>query len=62
MKSEERSKTRPFIKNNTPNGHIDEDKPQKGIRQRKDEKYLGESYYHHIECSVTNSLGALMWR
>ena len=26
------------------------------------EKYLGESYYHRIKCSIANSLTALMWR
>ena len=25
-------------------------------------KYLRESYYYHIECSVTNSLTALIWK
>ena len=25
-------------------------------------KYLGESYYHHIECSAANFLVALIWR
>ena len=25
-------------------------------------KYLRESCYHRIECSVTNSLAAFMWR
>ena len=25
-------------------------------------KYLRESYYHRIECSVTISLAAFMWR
>ena len=26
------------------------------------EKYLGESCYHHIKCSIANSLAAFMWR
>ena len=26
------------------------------------EKYLRKSYYHRIECSVTNSLAIVMWR
>ena len=31
-------------------------------RRRGTQKYLGESCYHHIECTVASFLTALMWR
>ena len=39
---------------------MDKDKYQEGTGQRKATKYLRKSYYHHIKCSATNSLAALM--
>ena len=36
------------------------DKYQEGTTQRKAMKYLRESCYHHIKCSATISLAALM--
>ena len=50
------------IKSNTPEDFIDKDKHHKSIGQREAKKYLRESCYHHIECSATNSLTALMWK
>ena len=41
---------------------IDKNTDHKGTRQRETMKYLKESCYHHIKCSVTNSLTALMWK
>ena len=32
----------------------------KRTRKMGTQKYLRENYYHHIECSVANSLAALM--
>ena len=39
---------------------IDKDMHCERIGQMGAKKYLGESYYHHIKCSVTNSMTALM--
>ena len=41
---------------------IDKNTDHKGTRQRETMKYLKESCYHHIKCSVTNFLTALMWK
>ena len=48
------------IKSNIPDRSMDKDKYQEGTGQRKATKYLRKSYYHHIKCSATNSLAALM--
>ena len=48
------------IKSNVLDNSIDEDKYQEGTGQRKAMKYLRESCYHRIKCSVANSLTALM--
>ena len=55
-----RSKGVVAIKSNVMDHSMDEDKYQKGTRQRKAMKYLRESYYHRIECFAANSLAALM--
>ena len=39
---------------------IDKDTHHEGTGQRGTMKYLRESCYHRIECSITNSLTALM--
>ena len=38
----------------------DRDVRHKRTRKMGTQKYLRENYYHHIECSVANSLAALM--
>ena len=38
----------------------DKDMHHKRTRKMETQKYLRESCYYHIECSVTNSLTALM--
>ena len=43
-----------------PGSSSDKDVPYKRTRRMGTQKYLRESCYHHIECSVTNSLAALM--
>ena len=48
------------IKSNVPDNSIDKDKYQEGTGQREAIKYLRESYYHCIECSIVNTLAALM--
>ena len=41
---------------------IDNDTHHEGIGQKRTMKYLRESCYYHIECFVTDSLVALMWK
>ena len=41
---------------------IDNDTHHEGIGQRGTMKYLREICYYHIECFVTDSLVALMWK
>ena len=53
-------KMRYDIKSNVPNGSTNEDKYLEGTRQREAMKYLRESCYDRIKCSVTNSLAVLM--
>ena len=48
------------IKSNVLENSIDKDKYQEGPGQREAIKYLRESCYHDIECSVANLLAALM--
>ena len=48
------------IKSNVSENSIDKDKYQEGTGQREAIKYLRESCYHDIECSVANLLAALM--
>ena len=48
------------IQGNVPRDSIDKDIHHEGTRQRGTIKYLRESYNHRIECSVANSLAALM--
>ena len=48
------------IKSNVLENSIDKDKYQEGTGQREAIKYLQESCYHDIECSVANLLAALM--
>ena len=38
----------------------DRDVPHKRTRRMETQKYLRESYNHHIECFIANSLAALM--
>ena len=49
-------------RNNVPRDSIDKDTHHESTGQRKAIKYLRESCYHRIECSATNSIGALMWK
>ena len=32
------------------------------MRKKKTQKYLKESYYHHIKCTAATFLAAFMWR
>ena len=48
------------IQSNISGDSIDKDIHHESTGQRKAMKYLRESCYHRIECSVTNSLAALM--
>ena len=48
------------IQGNVPGDSIDKDTHHESTGQREAVKYLRESYYHRIECSVTNSLAALI--
>ena len=48
------------IQGNVPRDSIDKDTHHEGTGQKAIMKYLRESCYHRIECSVTNSLAALM--
>ena len=50
------------IQSNVPGDSIDKDTYYRSTRQKGTMKYLRESYYHHIEYSVTNSLTALIWK
>ena len=47
-------------RSNVPGDSIDEDIHHESTRHKKAMKYLRESCYHCIECSVPNSLAALM--
>ena len=48
------------IQSNVLEDFIDKDIYHESLGQREAMKYLRESYYHCIECSVANSLAALM--
>ena len=48
------------IQGNIPGDSIDNDTYHESTRQREAMKYLRESFYNRIECSVANSLVALM--
>ena len=50
------------IKSNVLDSSNGKEKHKEWIRQGEGKKYLRESCYHHIKCSETNSLAALMWR
>ena len=50
------------IQGNVPGDYIDKDTHYEDTGQMGTMKYLRESCYHYIECSVTNSLTALMWK
>ena len=56
------SKVWSAIQDNVLGDSINNDTHHEDIRQREIMKYLRESYYYHIECSVTNSLTALIWK
>ena len=56
------SKVWTAIQGNIPRDSIDKDTHNEGTGQREIIKYLKESCYHCIECSVTNSLAAIMWK
>ena len=49
-----------YIQDNISRDFIDKDTHHEDIGQRGTMKYLRESCYRHIRCSVTNSLVALM--
>ena len=48
------------IQSIVPRDFIDKDTHHESTGQRESMKYLRESYYHYIECSVANSLAILM--
>ena len=48
------------IQGDIPGSFISEDILCERTGQMGDEKYLRESCYHHIECSIANSLATLM--
>ena len=48
------------IQGNVPGASTDKDTHHESTGQRESMKYLRESYYHCIECSVANSLAILM--
>ena len=50
------------IQSNVLGDSIDKDIHYESIGQMGTIKYLRESCYHHIECSVANSLTTLMWK
>ena len=50
----------PNDQNDLPGSSNDRNMRHKRTRKMGTQKYLRKSYYHHIECSVTNSLAALM--
>ena len=49
-----------IIQSNIAGSFVDNDMHCERTGQTGAEKYLGESYYHHIKCSVANFLAALM--
>ena len=52
----------PIIEGDITGSSIDKDVHYERIGGMKVRKYLRESCYHRIECSVVNSLGALMMK
>ena len=62
VKQSKGQKVRSALQSNVPRGSIDKDIHHESIGQRGTMKYLRESCYHHIECSIANSLAALMWK
>ena len=48
------------IQGNIQGSSIDKDTYHEGTEEMRTMKYLKESYYYPIKCSVTNSLAALM--
>ena len=48
------------IQSDIPGNSIDKDMHYEHIGQIRAGKYIRKSYYHHIECSATNYLAALM--
>ena len=50
------------IQNDVPGSSIDKDMHCKRIGQIGANEYLRKNCYHRIECSITNSLAAFMWR
>ena len=50
------------IQGNVPGDSIDKDTHYESIGQMGTIKYLRESCYHHIECSIANSLATLIWK
>ena len=49
-----------IVQSDLPGNSIDRDMNYERTRGMEAHKYLKESCYHRIECSVTNSLVALM--
>ena len=47
-------------KSNVLRDSVEKDIHHESTGQRKAMKYLRESCYHHIKCSITNSLASLM--
>ena len=52
----------PIIEGDITGSSIDKDVHYKHIGKMEVRKYLKESWYHRIECSIANSLGALMMK
>ena len=52
----------PIIEDDITGSSIDKDVHYERTGGMEVRKYLKKSYYHHIECSITNSLGALMMK
>ena len=50
------------IQSNVSEDSIDKDTHHESTGQRGTMKYLRESCYHRIECSVANSLTVLTWK
>ena len=50
----------PIVQGDLPGNSIDKDVHYEHTREMGAQKYLRKRYYHHIECSIANSLVALM--
>ena len=55
-----RSNVYPIVQGDLPGNSTDRDVHYEHTREMGAQKYLRKRYYHHIECSIANSLVALM--